>query len=287
MGAYKKGEIAEICRIVKPDVATVTAIGQQHLALFGSIVNTLKAKYEIIKNSKKDAVVVLNADSDMITRIAGKSRRKEVFYSTEKEVDVWASDIKSSNDGLEFNVHYKDEVKRIEAGVVGQHNVSNILAATAISLQFDISLNEIAHILKSKTSDSEIGRLSLKQSKFGYKIIDDSYNSNPKGFQAALDLLDSQKAERKILVTIGLIELGDSMEEVYKRLSKKVCSVCDVVVTTDSRMAKIVQKKCRKVQVMFYNNVKEQLDFLKREIGEKDIVLFEGPNKKLLNEVLK
>ncbi|MBU0975837.1 UDP-N-acetylmuramoyl-tripeptide--D-alanyl-D-alanine ligase [Patescibacteria group bacterium] len=287
MGAYKRGEIKEICDLVPPDIAIITAVSEQHLALFGDIENTLMAKYEIVENSKKDATIVLNGDNDLVLRVAGKSSKNKILYSTTKELDLWASDIKSKGDYVEFNVHHKGENKRFEVKVLGEHNVSNVLAATASALTLGMTLDEIAEVLKKGSKRKKIGRLAIRKSRFGYQVIDDSYNSNSQGFSAALDILSRTKGGKKVLVTIGIIEAGDRLGEVYKALARQIVDVCDVLLTTDKRLVSAVKDEKANFEIILDTNLKRQLSFLTRELGREDVVLFEGPNIRLLNEILK
>jgi len=287
MGAYKRNEIKKICDIVSPDISVITAISNQHLALFKSIENTLKSKYEVVENAKDDAIVVLNGDNDLTLRIAGKSSKKEILYSTKKEMDIYATDIKSREDALEFNVHYKDKVQRFEVKILGEYNVSNILAATSVCLSLGMKLSEIAKALKEGSKTKHVGKLRKKISKFGYRVLDDSYNSNYVGFSAALDVLDKMKGEKKILVTIGIIELGSQRASVYKDLAKKISDVCDVLVTSDNKLKKEVEKATDNVEIVFDNGIHKQLKYLKNEVSSNDIVLFEGPNLRLVQEIVK
>jgi UDP-N-acetylmuramoyl-tripeptide--D-alanyl-D-alanine ligase len=281
MGAYKRGEIKNVCEITPPDVSIITTIADQHLALFKTIENTLKAKYEIVENSKKEAVVILNGDNDLCLRVAGKSKKREILFSLNKELDIWASDIKADRAFLEFNVHYKDEVQRFEVKMLGDHNVANILAATAAALVLGMTLKQVADVLKKTTQ--KLGRLSVRESKYGWKILDDSYNSNAAGFEAALEYLKNMKGRKKILVTIGVLELGEDKEAVYKKLGNKINTICDVLLTTDNRLKDAVDMK--KVEVLYETGVERQLQYLRNDIGKEDVVLFEGPNLRLLKEV--
>jgi len=286
MGAYKKGEIKAICNIVKPDIAIITAISEQHIALFKRLENILKTKYEIIENAKDNASVVLNGDNDLVLRLAGKSNRKEMFYSTRKELDVWASDIKSKEERIEFNVHHKGKTSRFEVKILGEHNVSNILAATSAALKLGMDLDEIAKALKEGSCTKHIGRLTLKESRFGYKVIDDSYNSNPNGFEASLNYLSNVKARKKILVTIGLIELSNRKEEIYERLAEEIIKVCDVLLTSDELLYKKVKGINANFQVVFDRGVNKQLKYLRNSVSKSDTVLFEGPNLRLIQEIV-
>jgi len=286
MGAYKKGEIKAICDIVQPDIAVLTAISEQHLALFGTIENTLKAKYEIVEYSKPDAVIILNGDNDLVLRVAGKSGKKEILYSTKRELGVWASDIKSKEDRVAFNVHYKSNVRRFYVKILGEHNVSNILAAAAVALQLGMRLDEIADALQEGSEGKHIGRLTIEKSKYGFKVIDDSYNSNADGFLASLDYLDKVKAGSKILVTIGIIELGEKRKKIYENLSKKIVEVCDTLITTDSQLVQLVKKYDKNFKIIFDKGIDKQLKFLKNNVKKNDVVLFEGPNLRLIQEIV-
>ncbi len=68
MGAYKQGEIEEITRFATPKIAVITAIGSQHLSLFGGKEALFKAKSEIAKNLPKDGRLFLPANMDKILK---------------------------------------------------------------------------------------------------------------------------------------------------------------------------------------------------------------------------
>jgi len=286
MGAYTKGEIKSICEIVPPDISVITGINEQHLSLFRNIENTLQAKYEIIQYAKGDAVVVVNGDSNLVAPLIGKSRKKEILYSTKKELDLWASDIKSMKDRIVFNVYYQGKKQRFEVNILGEHNVSNILAACACALLIGMSLEKIASILKKHTKKVQIGRLVVKKSKFKYQVVDDNYNSNPEGFEAALDFLSTLKAKRRILVTIGIIELGAASHKVYEKISKRIVEICDVLITTDEKLRDMVLKNDGSFNVIFDKGISKQLEYLRQKVGKDDVVLFEGPNMRLIKEII-
>lgn len=286
MGAYKRGEVRKMCEIARPDISIITGINEQHIALFGTLENTLRAKYEIVEYAKEDATVILNGDSHMTLHVAGKSQKREIVYSTEKELDLWASDIKSDGDHVEFNVHHGTDVHRFQVRMLGEHNVSNILAATAAARSLGMSLQEIATVLREQSQARRIGKLNVVQSKFGYKVINDSYNANPAGFSAALEVLSNTKGKRKILVTIGILELGGQTSKIYKQLAEQIVAVCDVLVTSDETLQKFVREKNPSFRIVFDRGVDKQIQFLTKEVGQDDVVLFEGPNLRLIKEVL-
>ena len=81
MGAYKKGEIASICRMVVPNIGVLTGINEQHLALFGSMENTMEAKGELRDALPLDGVLFFNADDERVTHIAERFTGKKIGFS--------------------------------------------------------------------------------------------------------------------------------------------------------------------------------------------------------------
>ena len=283
MGAYKIGEIANSCKILEPDVIIITGVASQHLDLFKSFQNIVKAKYEIIENAKEDAVVILNGDSEGALRVATKSNKKEIIYSTEKHTNLFSSNIKNKDTKFVFDVNYKKTKERFKVSMLGYHNISNILGATGVALQFNMKLKEIAEALKSMKN---ISRPFLKHSPLGLKILDDSKNSNPEGFKAALNVLDKLKAKRKILVTQGILELGNRREETYNLLSKRISKVVDIFVTSDDLLAGLVQDQRGGVRTYYFRDLSKQINFLRDTVTNEDILLLEGANLKVKKALL-
>jgi len=84
MGAYKQGEIKKICRLVRPKMAIVTAINEQHLELFGSLAKTQWAKYELVKSLPKDGWAIFNAKNSYTRRLYKMTKRNKRLYGQKR-----------------------------------------------------------------------------------------------------------------------------------------------------------------------------------------------------------
>ena len=80
MGAYKMGEIKAICNIASPQIGIITGINKQHVELFGSIENTIEAKFELIAGLKKQGQVIFNLNNKYTQRMykRAKIERKDL-----------------------------------------------------------------------------------------------------------------------------------------------------------------------------------------------------------------
>jgi UDP-N-acetylmuramoyl-tripeptide--D-alanyl-D-alanine ligase len=224
MGANHIGEIAYTSRYAQADVSVITNVGAAHLEGFGSIEGVAKTKGEIIESLSASGVAVLNRDDafyDFWRQMAGS--RKTVSFGFNSAADVKATEIRSVLENgrflTRFQCHAEGNIQAFELALAGEHNVKNTLAATAVALQFGISLAEIGQGLQ--TLKPVTGRMQPLQGRQGNIIIDDTYNANPSSLQAALDSLDScNDAAWLVLGAFG--ELGPESPALHRQMGEMI-----------------------------------------------------------------
>jgi len=236
MGAKKVGEIKEICDIVYPHHGVITSIGPQHLETFKSLENVKSTKFELAEALPKGGLLFLNGDDENVT---GYNKNKDAITYSLKNGDYTAFDISVSEKGTTFSVKAPNgDVGSFTTKLIGEHNVLNITGAVAIAHTMGVSMTE----LKPQVRKLECvpHRLQLID-KGNALIIDDAYNSNPSGTKAALNTL-SLITGFKILVTPGMVELGEKQEECNFEFGSNAAKVCDYVVLVGKRQTESIQK---------------------------------------------
>ena len=230
MGAKKKGEIKELCDIVHPRDGIVTSIGPQHLESFKSMENIIETKMALADNIG-GGKAYLNIDNEYI---ANEKRQGAVTYGTVEGADYRGRVISVSKKGTTFAVTYPDGNEyTFTTCLLGAHNVQNLCGAIAIAADYGITPEEMADGIASVKSVPH--RLELCE-KGALTVIDDAYNSNPAGAKAALDALSCFE-EYKILVTPGMVELGEKEEELNAEFGRQAAKVCDHVVLVGEKRA--------------------------------------------------
>lgn len=233
MGAKYVGDIKELCDIVHPDNGMVTSIGEQHLESFGSVQNIINTKYEMADGISDSGKLFINISSDTIYK--NRPNREAVTYGLTPEADYYATDISVSGAGTEFTLCHGDERETYRTRLIGEANVTNIVGAIAVANgAYDISLHELKKAVASLKCVPH--RMELLD-RGGMLIIDDAFNSNPAGAKAALRTVGLFDAV-KIIVTPGMIELGDKEEELNRELGANAAAVCDYIVAVGERQAK-------------------------------------------------
>ena len=287
MGAYERGKIKQVCKMVKPKIGVLTGINQQHMATFGSQKNIVKGKFELIEALPEDGVAVVNWDNNFIMQNAkfkmqnGNSKFKIIKYAVKNkhEADIWAEEVKVEKDKISFWIATKEgEREFCIVNLIGGHNVYAILAACAVAKELGMSLNEIIQILKEIKPD--FGAMKLKRGVGGINVIDASYSANPDGVISALDYLKIWE-NKKVIVMPCLIELGSVSKEVHRKIGEKIAEVCDLaIITTKDRFKEIqegaIKKGMNKEGIVFIDQPKKIAETIKNFCQEKDIVLLEG-----------
>ena len=291
MGAYKTGEIKQLCDMVKPKYGILTKIGTAHLETFGSEENIQKTKFELIESLPLDGIGVLNRDDPKQVSYKLKNKCKILWIGIEnKDVDVYASDIKCSSIGTSFKVKFKNEAKEyeFETRLLGNHNVYNILAGLALGYEFGIPIEKLQQSVK--TIKPVEHRLELKRLGTFYQI-DDAYNSNPVGAKGAIDVLAMMPGV-KIVVTPGMVELGDKEDYYNEKFGEQIAEEgnIDYVVLIGKKKTLPIKKGLENKNynmdnVIVYNDVKEAYNFI-RGIKTKEEVyaLFENDLPDTYNE---
>ncbi|MCX6813352.1 MAG: Mur ligase family protein [Candidatus Azambacteria bacterium] len=233
MAAYQPGDIKAIAKIIKPKIGIITAIGPMHLERFGSMENILKTKLELIESLPKNGIGFLPKELE--------SQTHEYFHNSNY----------GSKSKIEFFSSKEDLL--IKVGEL-----------------FGLAQDEILGRLKTMPPTTH--RQEIIKTSSNITIIDDTYNSNPAGFMMALETLKNIKAERKILVTPGMVELGGKQFELNKEAALCAAKIADYVVIVGETNKKALEE-----------GLKEELkdDFEKKVFWTSDL----DSAKKKLSEI--
>jgi len=187
MGANHIGEIEYLSKLAEPDVAVITNVAEAHLGEFGSIENIAQAKSEIFSGISKSGVAILNANDNYFSYWKEKCGVRTMSFAVNNDsADVYAKVDKVSIDNT-VSIHTPLGEFEVKLQLLGLHNISNALAATAAAIACDIPLYSISRGLEKVSAIA--GRLEIKNGVYGCRIIDDTYNANPTSLKAAINVL--------------------------------------------------------------------------------------------------
>lgn len=276
MGARKEGEIKELADLVHPKYGIITSIGEAHLETFGSIENICNTKFELIESLPEDGVAILNKDDKYQRNYKLKNKCKVIWIGIEKEADVMASNIKITNKGTCFEVAFKGEKKKLklQTKLLGNKNIYNILSSIALAKELGVENSMIE--VGVNNIECIPHRLELKQ--FGsLTILDDAYNSNPKGAENAVNALSLMEGT-KIIITPGMIEMGEQQNKLNNNFGKQIAKVADYVYLIGEKQTKPIYKGLEKEKfdmkkVFVLNDFKKAYNEALEISGKKTILI--------------
>jgi UDP-N-acetylmuramoyl-tripeptide--D-alanyl-D-alanine ligase len=208
LGMNHPGEIRTLVGIAEPEVRVWTNVGDAHLGFFESPDAIAEAKAEIMDHARAEDLLVANANDPRIMSRAEWFIGRVVKFGIDTAADVVATNVQHRGlDGTTADLRTPAGDARLGTPLLGLGNLANVLAATAVALEFDIPVSQIverAALLRPATHRGELARLPG-----GVTLIDDSYNSSPAALRQALTTLGAATGcARRVAVLGEMLELG-------------------------------------------------------------------------------
>ena len=301
---------------LKPEIAVVTNIEDDHLDHYGTI-DKIRAAFKIfIKNiDRETGTAVLCFDNENLRNLAKELDRKVISYAIDNEADFTAHNIRTTTKGILFEVmHGENILGNVKLPIHGRHNVLNALATIATALEVGISFSKISeglsHFHGAKRRFQTKGRVR------NILVVDD-YAHHPTEIAATLKAARETKPNKLICIfqphrysrtQLLLKEFGNAFREadeliltdIYSAGEEKISGVSgesilrEVLSTTNQAVSYIPKRediaKAIKDQLSagdlvitmgagdIFKTGEELLTMLKEESRRKIIVVCGGPS---------
>jgi UDP-N-acetylmuramoyl-tripeptide--D-alanyl-D-alanine ligase len=279
MGASGVGEIARLVAIAKPDIGVVLKVGLAHVGEFGGIDAVQRAKSEMVTDLRTDAVAILNADDDRVAEMALVTPAALRWFGLSESADVRAEDVEATATGTGFTLVADGTRRPVRLRILGEHHVTNALAALTVARELGIDLGQAIEAIES-VPRAERWRMEVLRPAGGAIVINDAYNASPDSMAAALKTLAQVRGEndRTIAVLGEMAELGEYADEEHDRIGR-------LVVRLNIRKLIVVGHAARHIhnaaglegswdgESVLVETPDEAYDLLRDDLGAGDIVL--------------
>ena len=219
-GTNHFGEIPYISKILQPDYALITNIGDSHLEYLKNRQGVLEEKSALFETAaKRKGKLFINTDDKLIFQFSKKFRNK-IKYGFGSGNDVSGKIISYDAIGrAEVEIQSGTNRKKIKLKIShpGEAAAKNFLAASAVGFEFGLKSNDIINASrKIKIADK---RVVIKVFKT-FTILDDTYNANPDSMRAAISILSMYKNRRRKIAVLGdMFELGNQSKRLHEELA--------------------------------------------------------------------
>ena len=293
LAMQKLGEIEELAKIILPNVAVITNVGEAHIKFLKTRSKVAKAKSEILKFLKRNDFAVLPTDDDFYTYLKNKAKCKIISFGINNKADVFASEIKFKDKKIYFTLNLSGKQYSIKLKVPGIHNIYNALASTAAASAIGIRPKSIIKGLQQFKASSK--RMEISVTKNGVRIINDTYNANPSSMKAAIEVLKAQGPvndaipPRRIAVLGDMLELGRTAKSAHRSIVKLIAkSGIEILITRGALSKQITlaaQNTGMKKAYCFKTN-KSAAKKLGKFLKPNDVVLVKGSRGMRMEEIV-
>ena len=209
LGMNHAGEIRTLVAMAEPQTRVWTNVGDAHIGFFPSADALADAKAEILERASSDDVLVCNADDPRVMARVGAFAGRTLTFGTSDRATVRACDVENLGiDGMRARMVTPAGERQVRTPLIGRGNLANVIAATAVALDFGTPLDDIVGAAARLMAADRRG--AVRRLRGGTVLIDDSYNSSPSALAAALDVVAGEmRASRKVAVIGEMLELGE------------------------------------------------------------------------------
>jgi len=276
MGARRKLDIKKLCDIVNPKYAILTSIGECHLETFKSVENIKATKFEIITSvEKQNGFAVFGAGDGHISDLYNLAKCEKVKIA---DNTIFAKNIKMDKNGTSFELNVFEQKIEVKTKLLGMHNIENILSCVALASKLGLNLEQIK--LGIEKLEPVEHRLSIIQGANNVTILDDGYNSNLMGCKRALEVLKMFDG-RKVVLTPGIVELGDKQFSTNFEFGKLIASNADMAIVVNLANKKALVEglqdgKMNDENIFIVTSLNEAKTILSNNLKDGDNLLIEN-----------
>ena len=286
IGMDKKGEIDFLSKIVQPDVSVITNISYAHAKNFRDIKQIALAKSEIIKNTKDNGFIILNADDNFFwlhKKLAIKKNLKILSFGIKNnDSNIKLLNIKKETNKYKATIKVNNIKTYFSIQTDFQNNILNILATLAVmSIYLDISKidKNIFNNFKTPNGRGDISKIKLNNKSLN--LIDESYNSNPLSLESAIlnfDKIESNKSKKYLLLG-DMLELGKYSKKLHQSVGKIINRTkIDKVFVKGNKILFTFNSVSKLKRGRILNNDLEIINLIKNDLNNNDYLMVKASN---------
>ncbi len=284
-------EIQRLCEITPPNIAVELMVAPVHLEYLGSMENIAAAKAELIEGLKPEGTAVLNADDDWVTGMRNKHSGNTITFGLDREADITAQEIDTSHLGrISFRLVTPQGDALARLPMSGRHNLMNALAAASVAFCFNMAPAEIADALATATPPTMRGE--VLDFAAGFRLVDDSYNSNPRSLVNMVWTITEGQDQpgRRIVIAGEMLELGPDAAALHRDAGREIAGAgVDVLWGVRGLAQQIVEGAVEAglPATRYFESSDDAAKALIAEVKEGDLILVKGSRGVATDKIVK
>jgi len=292
IGMDKKGEIDNLSKIVKPELAIITNISGAHFKNFNTLKDIARAKSEIINNILKSGNIVLNKDSKFFNFLSDKAKKNGIniiSFSLKKRSDIFLLAIKKVKNYFRLKINIRNKIFFFDVKYSTDNFISNILACISAMFILNLDLNKMKKNFTSFTIPGGRGDIKIiKKFNKKFKFIDESYNANPLSMMSAIKNMNYYNGNKKLVFLGDMLELGKKSKKFHRELSVIINkSDIDKVFVYGKHIKETFNYLSANKKGKIFKKLNEAYGHFGKILHNNDLLMIKGSNATGLNQFSK
>lgn len=285
MAAYRRGEIKQIAEITQPTAGIITAIGNQHVSLFGSLEEILDTKWELAQALPEHGTLILNGDDARLVTQAKQTNQKKILYSVSRPTDIWAENVHVQATSTNCQLHIMEKTFNVTTPVVSEGLLSSVVAAVSGAYVLGMPAETIAQSLT--TLKPMPATMQLRPGINESLGIDDSYSGGEAAALNAIHHLSRFTQTDKRIVFIPIIELGAEAARVHEKIGQALAaSGARIYVYGLAHQADIQRGAGDLKKFAWFTDPLVFTETITQHVTKETVILLEGRVPKVLHQAL-
>lgn len=220
MGMARFGQLDALSKLVTPDIAVLTMIGEAHIEFFGTRDKIADAKMEITHGLQEDGMFIYNGDEPLLRERAKTVKQEQATFGRHLTNDLYATSVDQEEDHIDFKVNQYPDLD-FTIPMIGEYNVNNAMAAMLVGRRLHVTPEHMQAALKNV--DLTANRAEWINGAAGERILSDVYNSNPTAVKEVLTTLKELPDHQRRLIVLGdMLELGTASARLHAGLAEDI-----------------------------------------------------------------
>jgi len=287
LGTNSKGEIRTLAEITEPDISLITNINPSHLEGLFDLDGVLEEKLSLFEGTKEGGTILVNADDPYLpTRYKNGTEHTLSSFGIIHSADFNLAIVEDLGwKGYNISLKLSSETIKTKTGILGIHNLYNVLTAASIAYTIDAGVNHIARAIES--FDSYSMRFQPVKSGRGYMIVNDTYNANPSSMQWAIKTLLNLPCRGKRIVILGdMKELGENTAYYHKELGRFLRENSIPMVVLMGEYVKDTFQELSNTNTRIFDSRQPLIEYVSKHVEEGDVILVKGSRALKMEEIV-
>jgi len=286
LGTNHKGEIETLSRMVRPRMSLITNINPSHLEGLSDLSGVRQEKLSLFETTETGGRIFINADDPSLASYRPRGDLTAATFGMREEADFMLRVTKERGiEGFDVTLMLSGTEVRTTVRLLGQHNLSNVLAASVLAHSMGVPSSRLAEAMAEFRPYK--GRFEPIESRKGFVVIDDAYNANPASMQWAIDTLLALPCPGKRIAVLGeMRELGEKKVGYHRELGRVLKESALSLILLLGEDTKITFDEIGNGRANHFEDKAHLVDFLSGKIGKGDIVLVKGSRALGMDEIV-